>query len=149
MCCVPVAGSRSQQSSVTRPRRSSAPKLHVGKLDWPQWCGTSHRNNTPSGKNIPTTWDIKTGKNIKWKAKLGSNAYGSPVVANGKVFIGTNNMSGYLKRYPPLVDLGVLLCFDEQTGKFLWQHSSLKLKSGRVNDWPEQGLVSTPLVDGN
>ncbi|MCA9068323.1 MAG: PQQ-binding-like beta-propeller repeat protein, partial [Planctomycetaceae bacterium] len=32
---------------------------------------------------------------------------------------------------------------------FLWQHSNQKLKSGRVNDWPMQGIVSSPLVDGD
>ena len=40
-----------------------------------------------------------------------------PVIANGKVFVGTNNANGYIKRYPSKVDLGCLLCFDEATGK--------------------------------
>ncbi|MEX0728035.1 MAG: PQQ-binding-like beta-propeller repeat protein [Planctomycetaceae bacterium] len=124
-------------------------KLDVGPHDWPQFGGTSLRNNTPVGKNIPTDWDIKTGRNIKWSAKLGSQSYPAPVVANGKVFIGTNNGAGYLKRYPTTVDLGCLLCFDEQTGEFLWQHSNHKLKTGRVHDWPLQGIVSVPVVDGD
>ena len=123
--------------------------LNVGPHDWPQWGGTSHRNNTPDGKNIPVTWDLKSGKNIKWKAKLGSVTHGTPIVANGRVFDGTNNDHGYVKRFPPRVDLCCLLCFDERTGKFLWQYSSRKLASGRVNDWPHTGLCSTPLVDGN
>jgi outer membrane protein assembly factor BamB len=42
----------------------------------------------------------------------------------------------------------VLLCFDEATGKFLWQHSSEKLPTGRVHDWPNQGICCAPLVDG-
>ena len=48
--------------------------LKVGKTDWPQWAGWSGRNNTPPGKNIPTQWDIDSGKNIKWQAKLGSQS---------------------------------------------------------------------------
>ena len=28
-------------------------KMSVGERDWPQWGGSSHRNNTPEGKNIP------------------------------------------------------------------------------------------------
>ncbi|MCH7988134.1 MAG: PQQ-binding-like beta-propeller repeat protein, partial [Planctomycetes bacterium] len=87
--------------------------------------------------------------NIKWSAKLGSQTYGNPVIANGKVYVGTNNGAGYLKRYPPKVDLGCLLCFDEQTGKFLWQHSSPKLSQGRVVDWLEQGICDAPYVDGD
>ncbi len=122
--------------------------LQVGPGDWPQWGGSRQRNNTPPGENIPAIWDVKTGKNIKWAVKLGSETYGNPVIANGRVFIGTNNTNGYLKRYPPAVDLGVLLCFDETTGEFLWQYSSPKLPTGRVHDWPMQGMPSTPVVDG-
>jgi len=124
-------------------------KMDVGKHDWPQWMGWSHKNNTPFGKYIPSSWDIQSGENIKWKAKLGTQTYGNPVVANGKVYVGTNNGAGYLERYPANVDLGCLLCFDEQTGKFLWQHSSEKLAAGRVVDWPLQGICDAPYVDGN
>jgi len=123
-------------------------KRNVGKHDWPEWMGWSKKNNTPEGKNIPVEWDTKTGKNIKWSAETGSQTYGNPVVANGKVYVGTNNRAAYLKRYPASVDLGCLLCFDEKTGKFLWQHSSEKLAAGRVVDWPEQGICCAPCVDG-
>lgn len=132
----------------------------VRPLDWAQWAGSPIRNGTPYGKDIPTEWNIgtfdsKTGawkkdeaKNIKWVARLGSQTYGNPVVANGKIYIGTNNGAGYLKRYPANVDLGVLLCLDEKDGKFLWQHSSEKLPTGRVHDWPLQGICCAPLVEG-
>lgn len=123
-------------------------ELDVKPGDWPQFGGSPLRNNTPEGKNIPTSWDVTTGENILWSMPLGSETYGNPVVANGKVYVGTNNGAGYLKRYPSKVDLGVLLCFDEETGKFLWQHSNEKLITGRVHDWPHQGVCSAPLVDG-
>lgn len=123
-------------------------KYKVGKLDWPQWGGWTGKNNTPFGENIPSEWDIESGKNIKWKASLGSQTYGNPVIANGKVYVGTNNGAGYIKRYPSEVDLGCLICFDEKTGKFLWQHSSEKLPTGRVHDWPLQGICCSPMVDG-
>ncbi len=117
--------------------------LKVGKGDWPSWGGTPYRNNTPGCKNIPTEWDLDSGENILWAASLGSQTYGNPVVANGKVYVGTNNNFGYLKRYPKNIDLGALVCFEEKTGKFLWQASSPKLPSGRVHDWPQQGICST------
>lgn len=123
--------------------------LRVGPRDWPQWGGSRLRNNTPPGQNIPISWDIETGRNIKRAAKLGSQTYGNPSVANGKVYIGTNNAAGYLARYPSTVDLGVMLCFEEKTGQFLWQYSSEKLPTGRVHDWPQVGMPSTPLVDGD
>lgn len=129
--------------------------------DWPQWGGTSRRNNVPVATNIPTSWEVggfdratgewlkEESENIKWVASLGSQTYGNPVVANGKVFVGTNNGSGYIERYPSNVDLGCLIAFDEETGEFLWQHSSEKLPTGRVHDWPLQGICSAPYVEGD
>jgi outer membrane protein assembly factor BamB len=128
--------------------------------DWPQWGGSADRNNTPTSKNAVTNWkvggfdretgawDNKDAKNIKWVARLGSQTYGNAVVAGGQVYVGTNNGAGYLERYPSTVDLGCLLAFDEATGKFLWQHSSEKLSTGRVHDWPLQGICCAPLVEG-
>src|SRR5260221_2758902 len=123
--------------------------MHVKPTDSPQMGLSSYRNNVSRATTIPTAWDAKTGKNIKWSAKLGSQSYATPVIANGKVFVGTNNANGYIKRYPSTIDLGVLLCFDEETGKFLWQHSSEKLPTGFVNDWPQLGITSTPYVEGS
>jgi len=34
------------------------------------------------------------------------------------------------------------MAFRESDGEFLWQHTSEKLASGRVNDWPYQGVAS-------
>ena len=127
--------------------------------DWPMWGGTPSRNNVPTATGIPSEWTIgefdddgnwlpDTAENIRWVAPVGSQTYGNPVVADGKVYVGTNNGNGYLKRYPSDVDLGCLLCFDEATGKLLWQHSSEKLKTGRVHDWPLQGICCAPYVEG-
>jgi outer membrane protein assembly factor BamB len=124
-------------------------KLKVGPKDWPQWGGSPERNNVPESGPLPTSFDVETKENILWSVPLGSETYGNPVVANGKVYIGTNNGNGYIKRYPATVDLGCLICFDEKDGKFLWQHSSEKLPTGRVHDWPNQGICCAPMVDGD
>lgn len=121
----------------------------IGKGDWGQWAGSSHRNSVSSEQNIPTEWDVASGQNVRWSMALGTETYGNPVIANGKVYVGTNNGAGYVARYPKDVDLGVLLCFSESDGKFLWQHSNEKLPQGRVNDWPHQGICCAPLVDGD
>ncbi len=138
-----------QAEDSTKETLAEISKLKVGPRDWPQWGGSPRRNNVPADQKIPVEWDIATGKNVRWSMPLGSETYGNPVVANGKAYVGTNNGNGYLKRYPSSVDLGVLVCFDEKDGKFLWQHSSEKLPTGRVNDWPHQGICSAPLVDGD
>ena len=137
---------------------SNAPAPDTG--EWPQWGGSPARNNASFGKDIPVTWDLgkfdqKTNRwlgspdrQVRWVARLGSETYGSPVVADGKVFCGTNNGAGYLARYPANVDLGCLLCFHAANGRFLWQHSCEKLAAGRAVDWPKQGLCCAPLVEG-
>lgn len=123
-------------------------QLDVKPGDWPQWGGSPARNNTPDASGLPVEWDIESGENVLWKARLGSETYGNPVVANGKVYVGTNNGSGYIERYPSKVDLGCLVCFDAESGEFLWQHSNEKLPTGRVHDWPDQGVCAAPLIDG-
>ena len=124
-------------------------KMTVKKADWPQWGGSKYKNNTPPGTNIPTEWDVNEGTNIKWKIGIGSQSYGNPVVANGKVYLGTNNGAGLVKRFPNNTDLGCLVAIDEKDGTFVWQHSNPKLPTGRVHDWPLQGICCSPYVDGN
>ena len=129
--------------------------------DWNQWGGSPQRNNVAEARNLPVEWaagefDFDTGvwqpetsKNVAWVAALGSQSYGNPVVAGGRIFVGTNNGKGWLERYPAATDLGCLLAFDVNDGSFLWQDSSEKLPTGRVHDWPLQGICCAPLVEGD
>jgi outer membrane protein assembly factor BamB len=117
-----------------------------GSGDWPMWGGTPTRNMVSSMKGLPTTWDIASSKNLKWVAKLGSQSYGNPVVSKGVVLVGTNNELVRDPKQPG--DRGVVMAFRESDGEFLWQATHEKLSSGRVNDWPFQGVASSPLVEG-
>jgi len=133
----------------------------LSAAEWAQWGGSPSRNNTPEARNLPAEWklgefDHRTGKwlggsvkNVKWVARLGSESYGTPVLAGAKVFCTTNNEAGYLERYPAKVDLGCLLAFRQSDGSFLWQHSAEKLKAGRNVDWPGVGICCSPLVEGD
>ncbi|MGQ0633342.1 MAG: outer membrane protein assembly factor BamB family protein [Planctomycetaceae bacterium] len=123
--------------------------MQVRAGDNPQLGLSRLRNNVSASQKIPVAWDTASGKNVKWSAKLGSQTYASPVIANGKVYVGTNNANGYVKRFPPRVDLGCLVCFDAETGKFLWQHSNDKLPTGRVHDWEQLGICSSVYCEGN
>ena len=127
--------------------------------DWPQWGGSPARNNVSPARGLPVEWDVgqsdsTTGrwlnqgaKNVRWAAQLGKDGFGSPVVADGKVFCTSNNEAGYLPRFPVETDLGCLLCFDRATGRFLWQHTVPKLRS-RDFDYGKIGMCSCPLVEG-
>jgi outer membrane protein assembly factor BamB len=139
-CGILLSGALATGSAVLR---ASEP----GTGNWPMWGGTPDRNMVSDMKGLPTDWDIKTKKNVKWVAKLGSQSYGNPVVSGGLVFVGTNNE---LLRDPAQPgDRGVLMAFRESDGQFMWQHTHEKLASGRANDWPFQGVASSPAIEGD
>ena len=132
---------------------------HTFAADWPQWGGRNIRNMYSPARGLPDSFgkiDFKPGtdeistnaiKNLKWIAKLGSQSYGNVTVAGGKVFIGTNNEPPRDPRHKG--DRSILKCFDEKTGKFLWQLVVTKLASGKVNDWESLGLLASPTVEGD
>jgi outer membrane protein assembly factor BamB len=96
---------------------------------------------------LASNWDPETGLNIKWSQPGGSQTYAGPVVAGGRVYIGTNNEG---MRDPAVVgDHGVVMAFRASDGEFLWQAATPKLPAGRVNDWPLQGVCSTPFIEGD
>jgi outer membrane protein assembly factor BamB len=109
--------------------------------------GTPSRNMVADQTGIPSEWDVDSGKNIKWREKLGSQTYAGPVVYRDRVYVGTNNEG---QRRPGIEgDKGVVLSFDAETGELLWQATHDKLPAGRVNDWPLQGVCSTPHIEGD
>lgn len=123
----------------------------AGPSDHTMFGGTVGRNMVNTiDKNVPDKLD--TEKGLLWKQPLGSRAYGGPIISGGKVFVGTNNEAPRNKRdidkAGDPMDKSVLMVFDEKTGKFLWQAVHDKLPSGQVNDWPKEGICSTPTVEG-
>lgn len=124
--------------------------------DWPKWGGTGHNNMVSDAKGLPhevepgnkkkgtEEIDLTSTKNVKWVAKIGSQSYGTPTIGEGKVLIGTNNESprdGNQKG-----DRGVVMCFNEADGEFLWQLVTPKLGAGKVSDWEYLGICSSPLI---
>ncbi|HET9368869.1 MAG TPA: PQQ-binding-like beta-propeller repeat protein [Vicinamibacterales bacterium] len=117
-----------------------------GVNDWPMWGGTPDRNMVSDATGLPSEWDVKSGKNIKWVASLGSQSYGNPTIGGGVVLVGTNNEAARDPKQGG--DRGVLMAFRESDGEFLWQATFEKLSTGRANDWPFQGVASSPLILG-
>lgn len=124
---------------------NAKPEFNV--KNWAMWGGTPERNMASSESGVTFDFDLKEKKNVFWSAQLGSQTYGNPIVANGKVFVGTNNGAEYRPKHKG--DKGILLCFDAKTGEFIWQLTRDKLPTGRVNDWPLQGICSTPVIEGD
>lgn len=140
----------------------------AAKGDHPMFGGTPGRNfinllDTGLSTDFPKEdKDAKLpvlGHRVKWKETLGSRSYAGPIVAGGRIYVGTNNDNPRNPRdrgkavdegaEGPAIDKGVVMCFDEKTGKFLWQMVHDKMESGQVNDYPQQGVCSAPAVDGD
>ncbi len=127
--------------------------------DWPMWGRDASRNMVSPEADLPARFsagtfrpgtdevDMTTTENVKWIAKLGSQSYGNPTVARGRVFVGTNNDSSRDSRFRG--DRSVVYCFDEKTGDFLWELNVPKLGTGKVSDWEYLGICSSPAVDGD
>ena len=115
--------------------------------DRAQWGQRWSRNMVSDEQGLPESFDPATGKNIKWAARLGTETHATPVIAQGRVFIGTNNGAPRDPRQQG--DRGVLMCFDERDGRFLWQLAANKLNASIYWDWPNAGICSPATVDGN
>jgi outer membrane protein assembly factor BamB len=131
--------------------------------DWPQWGGHDGRNMVSPEKRLPSCFvpgkrntgkgiDLATAKNVKWVARLGSETYGTPSIAGGKVFIGTNDANLDDHRYES-TDGGMFRCLDEATGKLLWQLvvpcTDRHHDSRWLFDNMGLGICSAPAVDGD
>ena len=115
--------------------------------DQPQWGERFSRNIVSSERGLPAGFDLATGKNVRWIADLGTDTYATPVVAGGQIYIGTNN--GKPRDERVLGDRGVLMCFRECDGHFLWQLTVPKIKTSPYWDWPNVGLCSPTTVEGD
>lgn len=119
----------------------------LSAADQPQWGQAWSRNMVSDEKNLPDTFDPETGENVKWVVPLGTESYSTPIVAGGRVYIGTNNEQPRDPQHK--ADSGVLMCFDEKTGKLLWQLVSPKREEDPYLDWPKTGMPAPVTVEGN
>src|SRR5689334_15905701 len=90
VACAPTSPPAPQKAA--QPVAAAQPgDTKSARTDAPMFGGTPQRNmiNTID-KNVPVLWSTEEGKlkNIKWIAELGSKAFGGPVIANGKVYVG-------------------------------------------------------------
>src|SRR5262245_66265186 len=93
--------------------------------DWPMLGRDGTRNPVSPEKDSPVWFQVPQAgerkvpaRNIKWQAPLGTVTFGDVVVSNGLVWIGTNN--GQPRDPKNKKPAGVLMCFRESDGKFLY-----------------------------
>jgi len=115
--------------------------------DAPQWGHAWTRNQVSGETGLPDSFDPPSGRNLRWTAPLGTEAHSTPVVAGGRVYIGTNNNRPRDPRHRG--DRGVLLCLDEKDGRLLWQLVVPKRSEDPYFDWPNSGISSPATVEGD
>src|SRR5271157_1539339 len=131
--------------------------------DWPRWGGRDDCNMVSEEKGLPESFvpgrkspqgsgiDMRTTRNVKWVARLGTQTYGTPTVANGRVYIGTNDEDLQDRRIRPTRG-GLVMCFDEATGKLLWQLIVPPFQTNPAEfnfDNMGLGVCSSPTVEGD
>jgi outer membrane protein assembly factor BamB len=135
----------------------------VRGADWPRWCGHDDGNMVCSETNLPesfvpgrkapkgSTINMATTKNVKWVAKLGSNAYGNTTVADGRVYVGTDDLTLSEDSRFSRTRGGLLKCFDEETGALAWQLATPVRRKGMHPEihfgHQHLGVCSSPTVE--
>jgi hypothetical protein len=87
----------------------------IVSADNPEWIGYGgpEGSRVYPGENPPTKFDHTTGKGVKWETLLPVWGHGSPVFADGKLFLTCE--TGPKNIFP------MLLCLDANTGEILWK----------------------------
>lgn len=131
--------------------------LFAPAADWPGWRGPTGLGYTEE-KDLPLTWDAKTGKNVLWKAPLlagrknapmASPGWSCPIVWRDRVFLTTaiwpEGVSD--KESTKSIPDHHVLCYRASDGEQLWD---TLIPPGKclVDNHYHGHAVSTPATDG-
>lgn len=119
----------------------------AGPADQPQFGHAWTRNFASGERGLPDTFDPKNGTNVRWSVPLGTETHATPVIAGGRIYIGTNN--GEPRDPKHQGDRGVLMCLAESDGHLLWQLVVPKRVEDIYFDWPNSGICSPATVEGD
>ena len=126
--------------------------------DWPSFRGPG-ATGVADGQNLPGDWDVKGGRNVRWKAEVPGVGHSSPIVWGDRVFVTT----AVPAEDPKLVlgekggiDLASdkppiswrLLCFDAKDGKKLWEREAYAGEPRAARHVKSSHSNPTPVTDG-
>ena len=126
------------------PPRAAAPAA-----DQPQWGERHSRNMVSAETGLPDRFDPKTGRERQVVGRRWAReCYATPVVAGGKVLIGTNNNQPRDPRHQG--DRGVLMCFERgRRQPRLATRRAQAAKATSISTGPQAGMCSPPTVEGD
>ena len=103
------------------------------KKQWPQFRGP-YATGIIDSIDLPDTWNIFTGENIKWKIEIPGLGHSCPVIWENKLFVttaisgmGTDSLKvGLYGDIDEVNDRSVhefkVFCIEKNTGKILWEN---------------------------
>ena len=104
----------------------TAPEIAISSVSHNSFRG-NNSIGLNSARNVPTSWDLASGKNILWKNPIPRQGFNSPVINGNKIFIsGADN------------EARELYCYDLNSGKLLWTLAARNI-SGSPAQMPETG----------
>jgi outer membrane protein assembly factor BamB len=112
---------------------------HAVADNWPTFRGPEARG-VADGQNLPATWDVTTGANVRWKADIPGTAHSSPVVWGDRVFLTTV----VTEKAPDFVlgDKGGIAVVDERV-THSWRVLALAASDGRIL-WEKEVKAGLP-----
>lgn len=97
-------------------------------------------------KDLPLTWNAKTGENVLWKASLpGTTGNSGPIVWGDRVFVTTAARQSQTEQQREEIPEHQLWCFDVATGKLRWR---TRIDHGTEVSNTETYAAPTPATDG-
>ena len=103
-----VADTQKVDSALVAKAEEPADTFPVPKLTSNAFRGNNSSGHS-SARNIPTSWNLKNGKNILWQKAIPKHGYNSPVINGRNIFL-----TGADKKSRELY------CFDLWTGELRW-----------------------------
>ncbi len=125
-------------------------------INWPSFRGAA-AGGLGDGQGIPTTWDVESGKNVRWKTEVPGLGYSSPVIWGDRLFVTTAIASAGLPEESPGGDGGTgdlspqtwkVLALDKSSGEIVWQRTAGAAKPLTDHHSLSSHANSTPATDG-
>jgi outer membrane protein assembly factor BamB len=126
---------------------------------WPSFRGAD-ASGVSDGQNLPVTWSVTSGENIRWKAPVPGLAHSSPIVSNGRVFVTSAVSSRDDATFKPgiygegtasedrSVHKWIVMAFDATTGRALWQQTAFEGRPREKRHIKSTYASATPATDG-
>jgi len=103
-----------EQATITanEPVVSNRPVDDNNGINYPFFRGTGSRGIVEE-EGFPVNWDGSSGQGIKWKIKVNSHGYSSPIIWNEKIFLTGENENSL-----------EVMCYNKLNGELIWTASA-------------------------